>query len=260
MVEAPRRYGVDICYGTCQIDRCLETIQQWEPGLDGSALYRKIRTEASAPGTKLSTLEHFVRKFFGHRFLTPEGLAWTHLLKFHASALSRGIVTQIMYLLSARFDPMVRDFVLAVYWPRVKSGQQLFTASTSLDFLEAAAQEGRPGAAGSDLRLKRNSSGINGICTGFGLWKKQGKQFVATPPVIYPDLTLLLACELHERGFSDKEVVEHRDWGFFGLTREEVLRELKSSRYMNAFLVQASGDIVNISWKKTMVEVAASYD
>ena len=260
METTSRRYGVDICYGTCQIDRCLEAVRLWEPGLDGRALYQKVMTEAATPGTKASTSEHFLREFFGHRFLTAEGLAWTKLLKQHVQALSQLMITQIMYLLSARFDPMVRDFVLTTYWPQVKAGQQVFSSSATLDFLQAAAQEGRPGAAGSDYRLNRNRIGLNGICAGFGLWKKQGKQYIATPPVMHPDLALLLACELHDRGLTDNDVVSHQDWGFFGWDRSDVLRELKSSRYTNAFLVQSNGDLVSISWKKTMKEAAARYE
>lgn len=258
----PRRYGVDICYGTCRIEKCLEVLRFWEEGMNASALYRKIQTECASPERTASTVEHFVRELFGHRFLTAEGLAWARVLKRHARTMPKDALIEILCLLTARWDPMFSDFLLMRYWPRVQRGEKAFPESTASDFLSAAAREKRPGAVWSERRFKRICIGLNGLCSGYGLWQKKraAKIFVATPPVIHPEVALLLACELHERGLSDEEVLSHRDWGFFGLDREGVIRTLSSSRFINVILVQTSADLACISWKKTMLEAAARHD
>ncbi len=262
MTGEPRRYGVDVCYGTCQIDRCLEALRFWEEELDGMGLFRKMLREASTPDTKASTLEHFIREFFAHRFLTDEGLAWSRILRRHGGAMSRLAIEQITFLLCARYDPMVRDFVLTEYWPRIRDGQKAFPLSMSADFLNAAEQAGRPGAVWSASRFEKLRSGLNGICAGYGLWRKgpSGGSYRATPPALHPEVALLLALELHERGLSDEEVVTHRDWAFFGLDREKVIRMLQSSRNTSELLVQSSGDLVSISWRTTMMEAANRHD
>ena len=185
---------------------------------------------------------------------------WTRVLKRYAHIMSRACIVQIMYLLSARFDPMIRDFVLTTYWPRVKKGEFFFPSSTAFDFLVAAAQEGRPGAIGSECSLKKNSSGINGICLGYGLWRRQNKNgYLATPIIVHSNVIPLLACELHDRGLSDEAVIRHLDWALLGMNREDVLAELRSSRFTNVFLCQSNSNLVSISWKMTMMEAAARY-
>lgn len=254
------RYGLDCRYGRCNIDRCLETVFFWEEGLKPMELTRKVLREAADVTKSVNSSQHFIREFFAHRFMTTEGLPWTRLLKRYARSMNNDLIVQIMYLLSARFDPMLRDFVTSFYWPQVNAGRVIFPESVPAEFLESAVREGRPGAVWTAAGFSRLKGALGGICAGFGLWRKEKKNYVATPLRLHPDMMLLLACELHDRGLSDEEVVSHRDWGILGVSREKLIDELKSSRYTSAFLVQSSGDLVSISWRKTMVEAAARYD
>lgn len=254
------RYGLDSRYGRCSIGRCLETIRFWEEGIKPAELAQKVLTEAADVTKTVNTSKHFIREFFAHRFMTEEGLPWTRVLKRYSYCMDSSLIVQIMYLLSARFDPMLRDFVMTFYWPQVMSGCMIFPESVLSVFLEMAAREGRPGAVWTVVGFSRLKGALGGICTGFGLWRKEKKNYVVAPFRLHPDMVLLLACELHNRGLSDEEVVSHRDWIILGLNRGKVIQELKSSRYTNAFLVQSSGDLVNISWRKTMMEAAARYD
>lgn len=254
-------YGTDIRYGTSAVDRCLEILPYWEEEITPAELYNKVLRESPRTDMTSRTQYHFIRELFKHRFMEPEVVAWTRILAANSTGFSRRIVEQIIFLLAARADAMVRDFFTMEYWPRVREGYTVIDSTTTKNFIEASANAGRGGTVWTDSRKKRLATGLMGICTGFGFIAKTGKpRYRVLPPLMEPAVAALLAYDLHEQGLSPNAVVGHVDWKLFGLSAAEVVDMLRSSRFTSLFLVQSSGDLVDISWKcASMAEVSKKY-
>jgi hypothetical protein len=52
-------------------------------------------------------------------------------------------------------------------------------------------------------------------------------------------------------------VLSHTDWALFGLTRTDVLDELKRLALQGHVIVQVAGDVVRIGWPYTSMEEVA---
>ena len=77
-----------------------------------------------------------------------------------------------------------------------------------------------------------------------------------TPPRISDYIAVYLAYELHFSGLGDNAVINHPDWQLFGLSPEDVREELKALAVNRHWIIQAAGDVVQISWAyKNMEEV-----
>ncbi len=63
-----------------------------------------------------------------------------------------------------------------------------------------------------------------------------------------------LAHELHFSGLGDNALLSHKDWQLFGLSRDEVLEEIKRLSLTGLLMVQAAGDVIRISWKQPDME------
>lgn len=260
-MTASGNYGSDICYGTCLIDWSLDTLAIWEDGMTAVELYEKVQKVAVRSDITASSQKHYICELFKHRFLSEEGLAFARLLNRFQDGLSRPLKEQILFLLVARADDMIRDFMELEYWPRVKQGHKIIDPAVAKAFIEESARISRGGTVWSDRRKKNLSGGIMGMLSGFGFIDKKGPpRYRVTPLVPLPELTAMMACELHERGLSDDAVVDHRDWKILGLDRNEVIGALRSSRFSNLFIVQSAGDFVNIAWKlPSLMSVGETY-
>jgi hypothetical protein len=63
-----------------------------------------------------------------------------------------------------------------------------------------------------------------------------------------------LAHELHLRGLADAAVVEHPDWGLFGLGRDQMLDRLDGLGPAAGLFVQRAGSVVRITWSHSSME------
>ena len=75
---------------------------------------------------------------------------------------------------------------------------------------------------------------------------------------ISPITAAYLAYDLHFEGVSDGSLAAHADWQLFGMTREDVIDELKKLSLRGLFIIQAAGEVVRISWKQPTMEAACN--
>ena len=71
---------------------------------------------------------------------------------------------------------------------------------------------------------------------------------------ISPKVAAYLAYDLHFAGLGDNALLNHEDWRLFGLSRDDVLDEIKRLSLTGLFIVQTAGDAVRISWKHQDME------
>jgi len=90
---------------------------------------------------------------------------------------------------------------------------------------------------------------LAGCCADYGLLEtglrsnRRILPFRITQPV-----SVFLAYDLHLRGIADNSLLAHEDWGLFGLSRDDVVQELKRLSRQGDLVIQAAGDVVRISW------------
>ncbi|MFU7548274.1 DUF1819 domain-containing protein, partial [Pseudomonas paraeruginosa] len=89
-------------------------------------------------------------------------------------------------------------------------------------------------------------------CADYGMLERGPRSSRRILPFrISPAVAAFLAYELHFSGISDNALLIHDDWKLFGLAREDVLEEIKRLSLKGLLIVQAAGDVIRISWKKT---------
>ncbi|MFU0842376.1 MAG: hypothetical protein ACFWTZ_07210 [Burkholderia sp.] len=250
-------YSRTLTYGGASVEKCLRILSFWEEGMDVQTLYEKILS--AHPEHTAESSMHFVKKLFKFRFLTPEALPWTCLLKRYKSAFSGEVIEQICFLLTARAEHILRDFLTMEYWPRVRQGEKRIDRELIRAFLMEAVREGRGGGVWTPARTRRVLSRLHTVCVGFHLMKPDPDSRV-TPPVLFKEIAVLLAYDLKDRGLSDEDVVRHRDWSLFGLSADDVKHLLSSSGMSRWMLVSEKNGKTAIDWQYPgMTEVAESY-
>ena len=75
-----------------------------------------------------------------------------------------------------------------------------------------------------------------------------------TPPRLADNVAVYLAYELHFSGLGDNAVINHPDWQLFGLMPEDVRGELKALAVNRHWIIQAAGEVVQISWAYANME------
>jgi hypothetical protein len=109
---------------------------------------------------------------------------------------------------------------------------------------------GRMKARWAESTVKRVSGYLIGCCSDFGMLAAANQSDRAIQRFrIRPDVALYLAYDLHFAGCGSQAVVHSPDWRLFGLNGQEVIALLKSVSQNGHFLIQSSGELVDIAWK-----------
>jgi hypothetical protein len=160
----------------------------------------------------------------------------------------------LLFIYTARAQRILADFVIEVFWSKYSSGATMVTKDESERFIQRSMDLGRMEKRWSSSMVDRVSGYLLGCCGDFGLLKKGGRSEHKIQRLsMRPEVTIYLAHELHFSGLSDMALVQSRDWLLFGFESGEVIQRLKHLAHDGHFLVQSSGELLQISWKyKTM--------
>lgn len=256
-------YGNALNYGGAMLDYCRNVLGYWKDGMDAPALLAEVLEKGADPNRTAKTAKHYVCELFKSRFLTPEALPWTRVLRAHLDGFPKELFEQCCYVLTARSERMFYDFVVGEYWPRVKRGEKAI-AGTGLykAFLTEAMEAGRGGGGKvwSEARMARLTASLSGVCSGFHLVNTR-KKYAITPPLILTETAVLFALDLKERGLADREILDHPDWRLLGVYgSHEAERLLKSPSFAPYFRIEDRGGVPAFAWGvQTMKEAADRY-
>ena len=165
-------------------------------------------------------------------------------------------LTQIFFIHPARVHHVLHDFITETYWPKYAAGGRQISRQDALNFLERAANTGIISPRWSETIMLRVARYLTGCLTDFQLAgdNRAGKREII-PFTIQPLTTLYLAHDIHFAGFSDNALIEHEDWGLFGLEPMDVRNVLERAGNGH-FIPQFSGDLIRITWKYRTMEEA----
>lgn len=247
-------------YSGAAVERCMKILDYWEPGMQSADLYARMLNVGHEAAFTASSLKHAVGEVFKIRFLSQEALLWTQALKETRKALSTAVIEQICFLLTARAEAMLYDFMIMEYWPRIGLGEQTITLETLRAFLSQAAQEGRGGGKWTESRFRRATSSLSAACHGFRVVQRDGTLWRLTPPVLFNEVALLLVYDLKNQGLYGSAILEHTDWKLFGLSAQAVRKILSSSAFAPYFQVNESLSETEFSWTvETMLDAVKLY-
>lgn len=246
--EAP--YTTQLQAGLGMIPETLDLLRMWEPGMIPARLAQKVVEDGLFSRTTARRARNLAVEMFAPRYLGNQGEAAARLKFLQEHRFSHEALVQLCYLYTARAQQIFGDFVIEVYWPKYSAAAACVSRNDAESFVLRALDSGRMSVRWSESTVRRVSGYLLGCCADFGLVSDAGRsQRTIQRFSIRPEVALYLAHDLHFAGVSDTAIIKRRDWLLFGFEPGEVLTRLKSLSHDGHFLVQSSGELVQVSWK-----------
>lgn len=249
-------YTTQLQAGLGLVDETLKLLDIWEQGDKAPDLYKRALDSGRFAAVTARRLRNVVSECFAPRYLkgTPEPALLLQRLK---ETLPGNALRQLLFVYTARANPIFGDFVRKVYWRAYTGGQSCVGTEDAKTFVLRAIDDGRTSKRWSESTVKRVSSYLIGCCTDFGLLEStKSSSRAVTQLRIENTVALFLAYDLHSKGLADNALMVHDDWLLFGLEANDVREELRRLGLQGHVLLQSAGSSVRIEWKyKTMEEL-----
>jgi len=253
-----KKYTTELSKGQGMIAETLALLQLWTPGMSVVELKAAAVQDGVIGRATSIRVKDIVGRVFAKRYLQDQDKPAIYLKQLMDLGVSGKMMGQIFLIHTARVHDVLHDFICQAYWDKYIAGESIIRRQDALDFLERAANNGVIAPRWSDTMMLRVARYLTGCLTDFQFAgdDRAGRREIL-PVSISPLTTLYLAHEIHSSGFSDNALLEHEDWGLFGLEPMDVRNVLE--RVANGhFIPQFSGDLVRISWKYKTMEEALS--
>lgn len=229
-------------------------LELWSPGMSPPQLLQAALGSGRFPTVTARRLRNIIVECFAPRYLISSGAPAQHLKQI-GGAVSGADLAQLMLLFTARANPILRDFIISVYWAKYAGGYSDISNEDARRFVERAIADGKTAKIWSAETVRRVSGYLTGCCADYGLLERGLRSSRRILPLrISYSASAYLAYDLHLAGVGDNTLLNQEDWGLFGLAREDVLEELKKLALKGHLIIQAAGEVVRISWKHSSME------
>ena len=254
-MSSTRFYTTQLAAGLGLIDETRLLLGIYQPGMTPPQLCDAALASGQFPLVSARRLRNIVAECFAPRYLKDATVATT--LKNLLQRLNSADLNQLLFLYTARANPILADFVREVYWARYSAGRNDLNLDDARAFVVNSVREGKTQTPWSDTTIKRNSSYLVGCCADYGLLTTTGRnQRSIAAYRIQPKVAAYLAYELKFSGLGDNQIVGHSDWELFGLGLADVRDQLKRLSLQGLLIFQAASNVVHIGWTyKNMEEV-----
>lgn len=254
-MERDKTYTTQFQAGLGMIPETLDLMRVWEPGDNRSRLVDKAITSGLFTRTTARRTRNIVAEMFAPRFLSNGGSAACRLKQLIEANPNMEDLRQLFFLYTARAQAIFADFLSEVYWPRYSAGAHILSRIEAEHFIQRAMHNGRMRKRWTETTIRRVSGYLLGCCADFGLVSLSGRMGWAIGRfAIRPHVALYLAYDLHFSDMSDVAVIGSSDWRHFGLEPNDVVNELKSLSNNGHLIIQATTDLIHISWKYSSME------
>lgn len=249
-----KAYTTQLQAGLGLVNETKTLLDLWSPGMSANQLYQMALESGRFPTVTARRLRNIVVECFAPRYLVASGAPAAHLKRL-SSTISTADLTQLMLVFTSRANRILGDFVRQVYWARYAGGYTQITNDDARTFVERAIDDGKTVKRWSETTVRRVSAYLTGCCADYGLLEgglRSNRQIISFR--VSPSVAAYLAYELHFSGVGDNALLTHEDWQLFGLSREDVLEEIKRLSLKGLLIVQVAGDVIRISWRKQDME------
>lgn len=244
MTNDPPIYTTDLIQGTGLINETIILATVYEPGMSERKLLERVMAEDLLSSATQARAGHIVRYFF-RRYVRPDPAVPSYLAQLRHNGASIDDLSQIMFVYTARANPILADFVIQDYFDQVSKGHEGMDILATRTFVERIVAEGKTAKTWSHTTMRSLGQHLTATLIDFRLMNL-AKTFL---PFFVRDLTAnYLLHELHFRGVADNDLADGPDWALFGLGRYEVLRIMERLAQQGHFIYQSSGELVRIAW------------
>jgi hypothetical protein len=254
IASSERDYTTELSKGQGAITETLTLLEYWEPGMGTDELTERVMEAGALGRSSAVRTRDLITRVFARRYLADDGRP-ARVLKFLQDRASLSTLKQFMLVYSARQHDILHDFITEVYWPKYEAGADAIGRADARSFIEEAHAMGVIDPGWSETMVVRVARYLVGTLADFGLLDESRQSTREIRPFYIDEaLVTYLAYEIHFDDYSDTSILEHPDWGLFGLMREDVYRQLEQVSYDGHFIVQYSGELLRISWEYESLE------
>lgn len=253
-----QKYTTQLQAGLGLKEETKSLFELFEDGMTVQLMHERALNSGLFPNITARRLRNIIAECFSPRYLREKEVA--NNVKALMPKLTSAELTQLFYFYTAKANPILADFVKQVYWQKYASGYSTLATDESKSFIEAALQAGKMQKIWSESTVKKVSSYLLGCLVDFSfLTVENPKERRLTPPRLSDKLVVYLAYDLHFSGLGDNAIINHTYWQLFGLAPKDVREEIKNLALNRHWIIQAAGDVVQISWTyKSMEEVISA--
>jgi len=247
--DVQRQYTTAISKGAGMVDETRRLLEHWSPNESLDEFARRVQEEGLLGNATAYRTRDVVRRVFAQRYLRPTDKPAHILQQIIASGLPGRTLTELLFLFTARQDPLVYDFTIREYWPAVRRGRNVMGTDTMLSFLSEAHYDGRLDNQWSENVSVRIARCVLGLLRDIGFLRgvKRGRREIVDYHMS-DEGCAVLARELHESGVTDSSLCSHSDWALFGMTASEALERLDGLGESRGVIVQRAGAVVHFTW------------
>lgn len=250
-----RKYTTAISKGAGMIEETRRLLDHWRPVEPLDDFTRRVQVEGLLGNSTAYRTRDVVRRVFAPRFLRPTDKPARILQQVLSSNLPGRAFTELLFVFTARQDPLVYDFTIREYWPAVRRGRSLIDTDPMLSFLSEAHYDGRLDNQWSEEVSVRIARCVLGLLRDIGFLREvvRGRREIVNYRMS-DEGVVLLARELNESGVTDSSLCNHPDWSLFGMTSSEVVARLAGLGEHRGVIVQHAGSVVHFTWTIKSVE------
>lgn len=249
-------YTTALSKGQGMIPETLALLNLWTPEISVAELKAFALREGVIGRATALRVQDIVGRVFAPRYLCYDGLPALQLKQLLSLGVDPRALNPVFLIHTARAHAVLHDFIREVYWPQYRAGARHITRSDSLAFLDRAANLGRISPRWSEVMTQRTARNLTGCLGDFGMVgpDRSGSREILDFPMDRLAV-LYLAHDIHFSGFSDNALVEHEDWGLFGLSPFEVRKAIERAA-TGLLIPQFSGELIRIAWNSGTMEEA----
>ena len=253
--EARRQYTTAISKGAGMIEETRRLLEYWAPGEPLDEFTRRVQDEGLLGNATAYRTRDVVRRVFAPRYLKPTDKPARILQQVLSSGLPGRVFTELLFIFTARQDPLVYDFTIREYWVAARRRRNIMGTDPVLSFLSEAHYDGRLENQWSESVSVRIARCVLGLLRDVGFLREvtRGRREVVDYRMS-DEGAALLARELQESGVTDSSLCAHSDWGLFGMTESEVLERLDGLGEYRGVIVQRAGSVVHFTWTVNSAE------
>jgi hypothetical protein len=237
------------------IEETRRLLEHWRPGEPLDDFAGRVQEKGLLSNSTAYRTRDVVRRVFAPRFLRPTDKPARILQQVLASGLPGRVFTELVFVFTARQDPLVYDFTIREYWPAVRRGRTVLDTAPMLSFLSEAHYDGRLDNQWSENVSVRIARCVLGLLRDVGFLREvvRGRREIVNYRMSDEGATIL-ARELNESGVTDSSICNHSDWGLFGMTPLDVVERLDGISEHRGLIVQRAGSVVHFTWVANSIE------
>ena len=248
--ENNRRYTVTgLIKGTMTLDELRILFNAWNPNETPQEFANRVQVDGILTKQTSKRVRDLVLRVFQPWFLVPDKTPASQMKMLVSVGIDRQVLKELVFLYKSRSEAVLYDFVMERYWQSSQDGALYLRTQEIEDYLQDAQNTNRVENSWSAYTQKRLARGILSALTNVGLLREDKRyqyDYVSYRPT---DFTVAyLAYDFHLSGLTDGTLVEHSDWGLFGLSRRQVLERLARLNERAGIILQEAGSVIRITW------------